>query len=76
MQVNITENLHVEAGQAEVWHLLRDTKRLASLIPGVQSIAALEEHRPSALAGPGRTPASGAGGESYAACIVESIGPF
>lgn len=77
MQVNITENLNLDAGQAEVWHLLRDTKRLTSLIPGVQSIAALEEDRRSetpAVAGSGRT--LGAGGESYAACIVESVGPF
>ncbi|MGH9325895.1 MAG: CoxG family protein [Terriglobia bacterium] len=79
MQVNITENLNLDAGQAEVWRLLRDTKRLASLIPGVQSIAALEDHQlsgASSPAGSGPALASDAGNESYAASVVESIGPF
>ncbi|MGH9355133.1 MAG: CoxG family protein [Terriglobia bacterium] len=79
MQVNIAENLTLDVTQADVWHLLRDTKRLASMIPGVQSITALEDHQlsgASSLADSELTVDRGADSESYAASVVESIGPF
>jgi carbon monoxide dehydrogenase subunit G len=79
MQVNFTNSLNLSARQSEVWQLLRDTKRLAALIPGVQSIALLDENRPSkppAVAGPAVRPERSGVSEKYQAHIVESIGPF
>ena len=60
MLLNIVENLELTASGAEAWGLLRDTQRLARLIPGVQSVDPLEC--------PGR--------EAYLAQVMEKVGPF
>ena len=60
MLLNVVEDLHLEADREEVWRLLRDTQRLAGLLPGVESV----------------TPLAGASGESYAAKVIEKVGPF
>ena len=39
MLVNLNQTLTLATNQEEAWRLLRDTKRVAGLIPGVESIA-------------------------------------
>ena len=60
MLLNLAEELHLEASAEEVWRLLRDTPRLAGLLPGVETVKPLEE----------------AGMEAYAATVHDKIGPF
>ncbi len=60
MQLSVTENLQLEAAAEEVWRLLRDTSRLAGLLPGVESVTLL----------------TNAAGEAYAAKVAERVGPF
>src|ERR1700722_4140284 len=43
MQVNLTENLDLEASPEEVWKLLRDVPRLAALLPGVESVTGSQQ---------------------------------
>jgi len=58
--VNVAENLELHAGQAEVWRLLRDTQRLAALVPGVETVLAIESQD----------------AEGYSAKVIEKVGPF
>jgi carbon monoxide dehydrogenase subunit G len=60
MLLNITENLELAATQPEVWRLLRDTQRLATLVPGVESVSRIEA----------------AELEAYEAKVTEKVGPF
>jgi carbon monoxide dehydrogenase subunit G len=60
MLLKVKEELHLEAAPGEVWALLRDTARLAGLLPGVESV----------------TPIAAAEGEAYAARASEKVGPF
>ena len=43
MLLNLAEELHLEASPEDVWKLLRDTPRFAGLLPGVESVKALDE---------------------------------
>jgi carbon monoxide dehydrogenase subunit G len=58
--LNVTENLELGAASADVWQLLRDTKRLAELVPGVQSVEPVES----------------ANKETYRVQVMEKVGPF
>lgn len=60
MLLKISEDLHLDAGQNDVWKLLRDTPRLTHLLPGVESV----------------TPIVATGIEAYAAKVTDKIGPF
>jgi carbon monoxide dehydrogenase subunit G len=60
MLLKIAEELLLGASQAEVWKLLRDTPRLAALLPGVENVTSL----------PGKEQ------EAYAAKVTDRIGPF
>jgi uncharacterized protein len=60
MLLKLTEELPLNASVDEVWNLLRDTARLTGLLPGVDSVARLNED----------------GNEAYAAKVSEKIGPF
>jgi carbon monoxide dehydrogenase subunit G len=60
MLLKLAEELPLGASIDEVWKLLRDTPRLAKLLPGVESVAPLREE----------------GKESYAAKVSDRIGPF
>jgi len=60
MLLKLAEELSLGASVDEVWKLLRDTPRLAGLLPGVESAAPLPEE----------------GKESYAAKVSDRIGPF
>ena len=60
MLLKLTEELPLDASIEEVWKLLRDTPRLARLLPGVENVAPLSEE----------------GVEAYAASVSEKIGPF
>jgi carbon monoxide dehydrogenase subunit G len=60
MLLKVSEELNVDASPEEVWRLLRDTRRLAVLLPGVESVAPLNEP----------------GGEAYQAKAGDRIGPF
>src|SRR5881628_1932349 len=42
MLVNLNETLTLATTQQDAWNLLRDTKRLAALIPGVESVASVD----------------------------------
>ena len=42
MLVNFSQTLTLAATQQDVWNLLRDTKRLAALVPGIESIAPVD----------------------------------
>ena len=68
MLVSFSETLTLAATQQDAWNLLRDTKRLAGLIPGIESIAA------AGMDGSGNR---GAGPqEKHVARVVERVGPF
>jgi carbon monoxide dehydrogenase subunit G len=60
MLLKFSEELNVDASPEEIWKLLRDTPRLAALLPGVESVAPLNEP----------------GVEAYQAKAVDRIGPF
>ena len=60
MLLNLAEDLYLDASPEDVWKLLRDTPRLAGLLPGVESVKALDD----------------AGTEAYAAVVHDKIGPF
>ena len=60
MLVNIAEKFDLPAAQPEVWRLLRDTSRLASLVPGVERVTAVES----------------TDYEAYQARVTEKVGPF
>lgn len=60
MLLNFAEDLSLDASADDVWRLLRDTPRLAGLLPGVQSVTRLDEQ----------------GGEAYSAKVSERVGPF
>jgi carbon monoxide dehydrogenase subunit G len=68
MLVNLTETLTLAAKQQDAWMLLRDTKRLAALIPGVESITSESASAVNASAAPA--------GERHVADVVEKVGPF
>ena len=42
MLVNSSQTLTLAATQQDAWNLLRDTKRLAALIPGVESVTSVD----------------------------------
>jgi carbon monoxide dehydrogenase subunit G len=58
--LNVTENLEINAPQTSVWKLLRDTERLARLVPGVQSVERIESSDK----------------EAYRVQVMEKVGPF
>ena len=60
MLLKLAEELTLNASLDEVWKLLRNAPRLTSLLPGVESVAPLNED----------------GKEAYAAKVSERIGPF
>ena len=60
MLLNLAEELYLDAAPESVWKVLRDTPRLAALLPGVESVTPLEEP----------------GAEAYAAVVRDKIGPF
>jgi carbon monoxide dehydrogenase subunit G len=60
MLLKVSEELNLDASPQEVWRLLRDTPRLAALLPGVESVTSLNEP----------------GVEAYQAKASDKIGPF
>ncbi|MCZ6490321.1 MAG: SRPBCC domain-containing protein [Acidobacteria bacterium] len=68
MLVNLSQTVTLAATQEEAWSLLRDTKRLAGLMPGVENIASDRED-------PGRADGD-ALQEKLTVRVVERVGPF
>src|SRR5260370_5508209 len=60
MLLKVSEELNVDSSPEDVWRILRDTPRLASLLPGVESV----------------TPLAELGVEAYQAKASDRIGPF
>ena len=60
MLLKLSEQLTLDASQKDVWKLLRDTARLASLLPGVEAVKPLGESGP----------------EAYEAQASDKVGPF
>lgn len=60
MLLKVSEELNLDASPGDVWKLLRDTPRLAALLPGVENVIQLDE--PDA--------------EAYQARASDKIGPF
>lgn len=60
MLLKVSEELDLGASQDRVWKLLRDTPRLAALLPGVETVTPLDEP----------------GAEVYQAKATDKIGPF
>lgn len=60
MLLKLAEDLHLDASPEDVWKLLRDTPRFAGLLPGVETVEALDEP----------------GVEAYTAVVKDKIGPF
>jgi carbon monoxide dehydrogenase subunit G len=58
--LKVIENFEVPAPQSDAWRLLRDTPRLAALVPGVETVARIED--------PER--------EGYQVQVTEKVGPF
>jgi len=72
MLVIFNQTLTLAATQQDAWDLLRDTKRLAGLIPGVESIAPLSID--GAMDSGGDRDAGPQ--EKHVARVVERVGPF
>lgn len=66
MLVNLNRTLMLEANQREAWRLLRDTKRLAGLMPGVEGITSEN----------GVSGGAGSAVEKHVADVAEKVGPF
>lgn len=60
MLVKLAEELLLNAPIGQVWELLRDTRRLTGLLPGVESVERLFSDE----------------NEAYAARVTDKIGPF
>jgi len=60
MLLEIREELNLDASLEDVWRLLRDTPRLARLLPGVEGVAPLNQP----------------GVEAYHTKATDKIGPF
>jgi carbon monoxide dehydrogenase subunit G len=60
MLLRVSEELNLGAPREDVWKLLRDTPRLAALLPGVENV----------------TPLDDGGAEVYQAKASDKIGPF
>ena len=60
MLVKLKESVELGASPADVWTLLRDTSRLAGLMPGVESVSPLNNGE----------------SEAYLAKVSDKIGPF
>jgi carbon monoxide dehydrogenase subunit G len=60
MLLKVEERMPLSAPIEQVWMLLRDTPRLAGLLPGVETVSPLQEQ----------------GKEAYAAKVSDRIGPF
>lgn len=60
MIMKLSESVQLDAPPDGVWKLLRDTPRLAGLLPGVESV----------------TPLKNDDGEAYTAQVSDKIGPF
>jgi uncharacterized protein len=60
MLLKISEDLNLETAVEDVWKLLRETSRLAALLPGVENVTPLHE----------------VGVEAYQAKASDKIGPF
>ena len=60
MLVKLNESVQLDAPPEHVWKLLRDTPRLAGLLPGVESVNRVENGV----------------GEAYTAKVSDKIGPF
>jgi uncharacterized protein len=61
MLMKLTESLQLDASPDDVWTLLRDTPRFTGLLPGIESVARIEDSE---------------GAEAYAATASDKIGPF
>ena len=68
MLVSLNQTMTLAASQEEAWGLLRDTKRLAGLIPGVEGI---ESEYGESTGTNGVVPR-----EKHVANVVERVGPF
>jgi carbon monoxide dehydrogenase subunit G len=68
MLVNFSQTLTLAATQEETWSLLRDTKRLAHLIPGIENLAP-DPRDAGEICGNGPQ-------ERHVARVVERVGPF
>lgn len=68
MLVNLNQTLTLAATQEDAWSLLRDTKRLAGLIPGIEEIVS---DQGEADRSNGEFPQ-----ERHVARVVERVGPF
>jgi len=60
MLLNVHESLELRATIGDAWRLLRDTERLAKLVPGVDSVMRLDD--------PER--------EAHRVQVTEKVGPF
>jgi uncharacterized protein len=63
--LNVTEKLELNSPQTSVWQLLRDTERLARLVPGVQSVERIES-----------SDMDSSDKEAYRVQVMEKVGPF
>ena len=68
MLVSLNQTMTLAASREEAWSLLRDTKRLAGLIPGVEGI---ESEYGQSSGTNGEVPR-----EKHVANVVEKVGPF
>ena len=60
MLVKLSEEICLDAAPEEVWKILRDTPRLTGLMPGVESVAAIDHST----------------NEAYRAKVADKVGPF
>ena len=82
MLVTLSETLNLGAPQEDVWRLLRDTGRLASLLPGVENVTPSRPAPSSASALASQAPVAATTGgnsgaeEAYTARLTDKVGPF
>ena len=60
MLLNVVESLELATTAGEAWRLLRDTERLAALVPGVEGVVRVEDSAQ----------------EAYRVQVTEKVGPF
>jgi carbon monoxide dehydrogenase subunit G len=68
MLVSFSQSLTVTASQQDAWDLLRDARRLAHLIPSIESVTPKDRDG-------GENPEAGLP-EKFLAHVVERVGPF
>ena len=76
MLVNLSQTLTLAASPEEAWSLVRDARRMAGLIPGVEYISPSGGGSEGATACDSESSPAASATEKHAARVNERVGPF